>query len=73
MTMFTKELQRGDHVKGFFIQNEGTDGWSVREEQDGAVLTEKHLQDWHRVERAVAVFNLRIGELTGRGWRPRGE
>ena len=71
--MFTKELQRGEHIKGFFIRNEGADGWRVREEQDGAVLKQTYVQDWHRVERAVAMFNLRIGELEDRGWRARGE
>jgi hypothetical protein len=28
-----------------------------------------HFEDWHRVERAVAVVRLEIEDLTSRGWQ----
>lgn len=33
-------------------------GWAVREEHDRAVVREVTYTDWHRVERAVQVFEL---------------
>ena len=46
----------------------GRDGWEVRDEQDDRVLKQVCYTDWHRVERALNMFNLQIGELEGRGW-----
>ncbi len=33
-------------------------GWEVRETRDSAVVRTKRYSDWHRVERAVLVFEL---------------
>jgi hypothetical protein len=66
--MFAKELYHQGHIKRFSIrQNE--EGWDVREEQDDRVLRSVRYNDWHRVERALTTFTLRIGELEDRGWR----
>ena len=35
------------------------DGWEVRETHDREVVRTQHYSDWHRVERAVQVFELR--------------
>jgi hypothetical protein len=37
-------------------------------EQDGQ-LTRHVYHDWHRVERALALFQLEVGRLTERGWQ----
>jgi len=66
--MFAKELHHAGHVKRFSIR-ENQDGWDVREEQDNRVLREVRYTDWHRVERAMNVFALQIGQLEDRGWR----
>jgi hypothetical protein len=67
--MFAKELHNAGHVKKFSISENGTDGWEVREEQDNQVLRQVRYTDWHRVERALTVFALEIGQLEDRGWR----
>jgi hypothetical protein len=66
--MFAKELRQEGHTRKFSIQDRGRDGWEVREEQDDRVLKQVCYTDWHRVERALSVFHLQIGELEGRGW-----
>jgi hypothetical protein len=66
--MFAKELRQEGHTRKFSIQELGRDGWEVREEQDDRVLKQICYTDWHRVERALHMFNLQIGELEGRGW-----
>jgi len=66
--MFAKELRQEGHTRKFSIKEKGRDGWEVREEQDDRVLKHVCYTDWHRVERALSMFNLQIGELEGRGW-----
>ena len=66
--MFSKELRFAGHVKRFLISGMGRDGWEVREEQDERVVKQIRYTDWHRVERALGMFNLEIGELEDQGW-----
>ena len=66
--MFAKELRQEGHTRKFSIKERGPDGWEVREEQDELVLKQICYTDWHRVERALSIFTLQIGELEGRGW-----
>jgi hypothetical protein len=66
--MFAKELRQEGHTRKFTIQERGADGWEVREEQDDLVLKRVCYTDWHRVERALGIFNLQIDELENRGW-----
>jgi hypothetical protein len=66
--MFAKELRQQGHTRKFLITDRGREGWEVREEQDDRVLKRVCYTDWHRVERALHVFHLQIGELEGLGW-----
>jgi hypothetical protein len=66
--MFAKELRQEGHTRKFTIQERGGEGWEVREEQDDRVLKRVCYTDWHRVERALGIFNLQINELENRGW-----
>ena len=66
--MFAKELRQEGHIRKFSVSERGRDGWEVRDEQDDRVLKHAVYTDWHRVERALSVFNLKIGELESRGW-----
>ena len=34
-------------------------GWDVKEEENSQVVRRVHCTDWHRVERALAMFSLR--------------
>jgi hypothetical protein len=66
--MFIKELRQEGHTRKFSIKDRGPDGWEVLEERDDRVLKQVCYTDWHKVERALGVFHLQIGELEGRGW-----
>jgi hypothetical protein len=66
--MFSKELRFAGHVKRFLINPLGREGWEVLEEQDRQVVKQIRYTDWHRVERALNLFNMEIGELESQGW-----
>jgi len=68
--MFAKELYRAGHTRKFSIRDLGVSGWEVRDEQDDCVLKQVRYTDWHRVERALNMFNLQIDELEDAGWVP---
>jgi hypothetical protein len=69
--MFTKELHQQGHTRKFSVSERRRDGWEVRDEQDDHLLKHVVYTDWHRVERAMSVFNLQIDELESRGWASR--
>ena len=66
--MFSKELRFAGHVKRFLISRLGREGWEVLEEQDLQVVKQIRYTDWHRVERALNLFNMEIGDLESQGW-----
>ena len=66
--MFVKELYRAGHTRKLSIRDMGTGNWEVRDEQDNRVLKHVRVTDWHRVERALNMFNLQIDELEDAGW-----
>lgn len=67
--MFAKELRQAGHIRKFSISERGGQGWEVREIQDDRVLKQICYTDWHRVERALHVFTMQIGDLERQGWR----
>ena len=69
--MFAKELHQEGHTRKFSVSARRSDGWEIRAEEDDRVLKRAVYTDWHRVERAVSVFNLQIDELESRGWATR--
>jgi hypothetical protein len=66
--MFVKEMQQAGHIRRFSIKKQDETGWEVRDVQDGRVLRQVCYTDWHRVERAVQMFNILIEDLERRGW-----
>ena len=66
--MFAKELRQAGHTRKFSITDMGNAGWEVRDVQDDRVLKQICYTDWHRVERALSMFNLQIDELESKGW-----
>jgi 23S rRNA A2030 N6-methylase RlmJ len=54
------------------IETRAAGGWDVLEEQDRRVVREVHYDDWHRVERQLNVFTLRVEILKNEGWVPVG-
>ena len=71
--MFSVSLQRDGHLRRYSISVSGSAGWEVTLEADRQLARHNHYHDWHRVERARAVFDLEVSQLTARGWRVVGE
>lgn len=55
--MLTRNRTTPDHVDTLVVTKQ-PDGWQVEETHDRTVVRTKQYQDWHRVERAVQVFDL---------------
>jgi hypothetical protein len=66
--LFSKELRFAGHVRRFLINRLGREGWEVLEVQDRQVVKQVRYTDWHRVERALSLFNIEIGQLESEGW-----
>ena len=66
--MFHRSIQRADHVRRYSITSAGGSGWEVRLEEDRKLQRRDYYQDWHRVERAQALFEREVTELTEQGW-----
>jgi hypothetical protein len=58
--MLTREYTSAGHVSRITLTKSRT-GWDVREERDDTVVKRMHYSDWHRVERAIQVFELKKG------------
>jgi hypothetical protein len=44
-------------------------GWEIRLEEDSKLQRLDHYRDWHRVERALALFARETLKLQESGWR----
>ena len=66
--MFNHRLEHQGRTRGFMIETRAAGGWDVLEEQDRRVVREVHYDDWHRVERQLTVFALRVELLKNEGW-----
>jgi hypothetical protein len=55
--MLTREYTHAGHVNRVTITRASA-GWDVREERDDTVVRQVNYTDWHRVERAIQVFEL---------------
>jgi hypothetical protein len=66
--MFARSLRQADHVRVYSVSTSGASGWEVRLEEDRSVRRVEHYRDWHRVERALALIEREISELTAAGW-----
>ena len=61
-------LRRADHIRRYFVRAVAPSGWEVRFEEDRELRRRTIYQDWHRVERALALFEREVTELTASGW-----
>jgi len=59
--MLIREFVEAGHTTRFIVKR-GASGWDVREERDDLVVRHANYDDWHRVERAVLVFECSHGE-----------
>jgi hypothetical protein len=60
-------LTNRDHLHRFTVTHDPT-GWEVREEHDRVVTRQAHHSDWHRVERAMLLFDSNAAALEREGW-----
>lgn len=67
--MYQLSLRRADHVRRYSIHQAEVAGWEVKLEEDRTLRRQDVYLDWHRVERALALIEHEVSELTAQGWR----
>ena len=67
--MFSISLRNAASTRRYSIAALTDAGWEVTLEREGELTHHVWYHDWHRVERALAMFNLEVLELTSRGWQ----
>lgn len=66
--MYARSFRKADHTRRFTIDDAGSTGWIVKEEQDSRIVRTAQYDDWHRVERARHTFALAAQQLSESGW-----
>jgi hypothetical protein len=56
--MMSRQFRQGSHVFRLVVFRNGQ-GWEVHEECDWKVIRMTRYSDWHRVERAIRLFEQR--------------
>ena len=67
--MFSIALRHDQHTREYAVSASEPSGWELTLREDLERTRRVHFDDWHRVERAVAVVRLEVEGLTARGWR----
>ena len=67
--MFSIALRHDQHTREYAVSPSPTSGWELTLQEDFERTRRVHFEDWHRLERAVAVVRLEVRDLTERGWR----
>ena len=67
--MFSIALRREQHTRQYAVSASQPSGWELTLLEDLERVKRVHFEDWHRVERAVAVVKLEIENLTASGWQ----
>lgn len=65
--MYATALQKQLQIRRFSIRHVPP-GWEVRDENASGVLRRVIYRDWHRVERAIAMFEQEEAALEAAGW-----
>jgi seryl-tRNA synthetase len=68
--MFSISLRNARETRHYSISSLGNLGWEVKLEEAGEITRHVYYHDWHRVERALALFQLEVSNLTEHGWQP---
>jgi hypothetical protein len=56
---FTLELKHDGHLHRVLVSSQAR-GWEILAERDSIILMRTHRDDWHRVERDVRLFQMRV-------------
>ncbi len=67
--MFSIALRHEQHTRQYAMSASQPSGWELTLQEDLERTRSVHFEDWHRVERAVAVVRLEVENLTARGWQ----
>ena len=67
--MFRISLCRDENTRRYSISPAGLAGWEVRMEENDTLRRLDLYDDWHRVERALMLFERETTELAAAGWR----
>ena len=67
--MFALTLCSTGHVRRYSIRATTSSGWEIRLEEDSKLRRLDHYDDWHRVERALALFSREASALQASGWQ----
>jgi len=67
--MFDVSLRHANHTRHYSVIPLGPSGWEVKLEEDRELTRHAHYHDWHRVERALAVFQREVSRLRASGWQ----
>ena len=67
--MLSINLRNAEHTRSYSISALSDAGWEVKLEREGELTHHVWYHDWHRVERALAMFRLEVSELTASGWQ----
>jgi hypothetical protein len=66
--MYELSLTSNDHVRHYSISHAAPVGWEVTVEHDRSLRLREVYQDWHRVERKLALFKREVSDLMASGW-----
>jgi hypothetical protein len=67
--MFSIDLRQADRTRKYAVSPSEASGWDLTLQEDLQRTRQVHYEDWHRVERAMAVLELEVSQLTAHGWR----
>jgi hypothetical protein len=67
--MFSIALRHDEHTREYAVSASQPSGWELTLQEDFERTRRVHFEDWHRVERAVAVVKLEVEGLRSLGWR----
>jgi hypothetical protein len=65
--MYATSLRKQLQVRRFTIRHVRP-GWEVTDQSDHEILKQVIYKDWHRVERAIAMFEQEEATLEASGW-----
>ena len=66
--MFSIILRKAGQIRRYSVSALVDSGWQVTREQDGEPPRRTSYDDWHRVERALALLRMEVSELLACGW-----
>lgn len=66
--LFARQFSSEGRTRRFCVERGLKTGWAAREEADDRLVMAVHYDDWHRVERVLALFERESSILKEEGW-----